>query len=66
MQFQIFLLIKESGGVYKLSGFLFEEKMFSTYRWLDPAGKFARTRTATEVSGGITILVADCTFLSEF
>jgi hypothetical protein len=64
--FGFFLLIRESGGVYKSSGFLFEDKTFSMYRWLDPTGKFARTRTVTEVSGGITILAADHTFLSEF
>ena len=34
------------------------------YRQFELEGKLARTGTATEVSGGITILTADCIFLS--
>ena len=46
-----------------LSAFLLVKKTFSTYRQFEPEGKLARTGTATEVSGGITILTADRIFL---
>ena len=46
-----------------LSAFVLVEKTFSTYRQFEPEGKLARTDTATEVSGGITIFTVDRIFL---
>ena len=45
------------------SAFQLLQKTFSTYRQFEPEGKLARTSSATEVSGGIMILMGDCTFL---
>jgi hypothetical protein len=58
------LRIKESGGTWTSSEFLLVEKTFSTYRHFEPEGKLAKTGTTTEVSGGITIFMADQMFLS--
>ena len=55
--------IKESGGTWTSSEFLLVEKTFSTYRHFEPEGKLAKTGTTTEVSGGITIFMADQMFL---
>lgn len=46
------------------SGFLFIKNTFSMYSEFEPEGKLARTDSATEVSEGMTILVADRMFQS--
>ena len=56
--------IRELGGRYMSSGFLLVEKTFSTYRQFVPVEKLARTGIVIKVSGGMTILAADHTFLS--